>query len=149
MVASEIGKLAQDSAESATRIRQVSSQVIEAVEQLAEVSAEMISFIDETTMGGFSRLQETSYSYKDDIRQMSDTMQDFTASCEELKSNMDNIKESIDAANIAVDESARGIGNVSEISTNLTLSMADIEEKANGNMDIAGLLNKEVNRFKL
>ncbi len=149
VVADEIGKLAQDSASSATRIRQVSTEVIEAVEQLAQVSEDMISFIDETTMGGFGQLQETSYSYKEDIDVMSSTMQDFTASCEELKANMDNIKESIEAANIAVDECARGISSVSEISVNLTSSMGDIEEKANGNREIAKLLNNEVNRFKL
>ena len=149
VVADEIGKLAQDSASSATRIRQVSTEVIEAVEQLAQVSEDMISFIDETTMGGFAQLQDTSHSYKEDIDLMSSTMQDFTASCEELKANMDNIKESIEAANIAVDECARGVGNVSEISVNLTSSIVDIEEKANGNREIAGLLNKEVNRFKL
>lgn len=149
VVADEIGKLAQDSASSATRIRQVSTEVIEAVEQLAQVSEEMISFIDETTMGGFEQLQGTSYSYKEDIDMMSSTMQDFTASCEELKANMDNIKESIEAANIAVDECARGISSVSEIAISLTSSVGDIEEKADGNREIAGLLNKEVNRFKL
>ncbi len=149
VVADEIGKLAQDSASSANRIRQVSTEVIEAVEQLAQVSEDMISFIDETTMGGFTQLQETSHSYKDDIDLMSSTMQDFTASCQELKANMDNIKESIEAANIAVDECARGVGNVSEISVNLTSSIVDIEEKANGNREIAKLLNNEVNRFKV
>lgn len=149
VVANEIGKLAQDSATSATRIRQVSTEVIESVEQLAQVSEDMIAFIDETTMSGFTQLQETSHSYKDDIDLMSSTMQDFTASCEELKANMDNIKESIEAVNIAVDECARGVSNVSEISMNLTTSIGDIEEKANGNKEIAGLLNSEVNRFKL
>jgi len=149
VVADEIGKLAQDSAASATRIRQVSSEVIETVEQLAHVSEDMISFIDETTMGGFAQLQETSYSYKDDIQQMSSTMQDFTASCEEVKANMDNIRESIEAVNIAVDECARGISNVSEISVDLTSSIGDIQEKANGNRGIANQLNNEVNRFKL
>ena len=149
VVADEIGKLAQDSASSATRIRQVSSEVIEAVEQLANVSEDMIEFVDQTTMAGFSQLQETSYSYKEDIHQMSATMQDFTASCEELKSNMDRIKESVEATNIAVEESARGISNISEISVNLTSSVSDIQEKANGNMNIANLLNNEVNRFKL
>ena len=149
VVADEIGNLAQESAASATRIRQVSAEVIQAVEQLAHVSEDMLEFVDETTMGGIEQLQETSHSYKDDILQMSATMQDFTASCEELKSNMDSIKESIEAVNIAVDESTRGICNVSEISVNLTASIGDIQEKANGNMDIAKLLNNEVNRFKL
>ena len=149
VVAGEIGNLAQESAESASRIRQVSSVVIEAVEELAKVSEEMIAFVDETTMGGFQQLQETAYGYKEDIHEMSSTMQDFTASCQELKSNMDSIKESIEAANIAVDESAKGISSVSELSVSITSSVSDIEHKANGNMDIANMLNQEVNRFKL
>ena len=149
VVAGEIGNLAQESAESASRIRQVSSEVIIAVEELAKVSEEMIAFVDETTMGGFQQLQDTAYGYKEDIHEMSSTMQDFTASCQELKSNMDSIKENIQAANIAVDESAKGISSVSELSVSITTSVSDIEHKANGNMDIANMLNQEVNRFKL
>lgn len=149
VVADEIGKLAQESADSASRIRQVSSEVIQAVEELAAASQQMIAFIDETTMGGFQQLQETAYDYKENIHEMSATMQDFTASCEELKSNMDSIKNNIEAANIAVDESAKGISSVSEISVSLTSSVGDIQAQANGNMDIANMLNQEVNRFKL
>jgi len=149
VVADEIGKLAQESAESASRIRQVSTEVIQAVEELAEASQQMINFLDETTMGGFEKLQETAYDYKENIHEMSSTMQDFTASCEELKSNMDAIKDNIEAANIAVDESAKGISNVSELSVSITSSVSDIQNQANGNMDIANLLNQEVNRFKL
>ena len=149
VVADEIGKLAQESADSASRIRQVSSEVIQAVEELAEASQQMIAFIDETTMGGFQQLQETAYDYKENIHEMSSTMQDFTASCQELKSNMDAIKDNIEAANIAVDESAKGISNVSELSVSLTSSVGDIQNQANGNMDIANMLNQEVNRFKL
>ena len=149
VVADEIGKLAQESADSASRIRQVSSEVIQAVEELAAASQQMIAFIDETTMGGFQQLQETAYDYKENIHEMSATMQDFTASCEELKSNMDSIKNNIEAANIAVDESAKGISNVSELSVSITSSVSDIQNQANGNMDIANLLNQEVSRFKL
>ena len=149
VVADEIGKLAQDSANSASKIRQVSAEVINAVAQLADISNDMIQFVDETTMGGFTQLQDTSFGYKEDVHEMSSTMQDFTASCQELKSNMDNIKESIEAANIAVEESARGISNVSEISVSLTSSVSDIQDKAHGNLDIASMLNNEVNRFKL
>ncbi len=149
VVADEIGKLAQESADSASRIRQVSGEVIQAVEELAAASQQMIAFIDETTMGGFQQLQETAYDYKENIHEMSVTMQDFTASCEELKSNMDSIKNNIEAANIAVDESAKGISNVSELSVSITSSVSDIQNQANGNMDIANQLNQEVNRFKL
>ena len=80
---------------------------------------------------------------------MSSTMQDFTASCQELKGNMDIIKENIEAVNIAVDESAKGVSNVSELAVSITGSIGDIEQQADGNMNIANQLNSEVNRFKL
>jgi len=149
VVADEIGKLARESADSASRIRQVSSEVIRAVEELAVASKQMIDFVDETTMGGFRQLQDTAYDYKENIYEMSSIMQDFTTSFEELKNNMDAIKENIEASNIAVDESAKGISSVSEISVSLTSSVGDIEKQANGNLDIANMLNQEVNRFKL
>ena len=50
---------------------------------------------------------------------------------------------------MAVDESAKGISNVSELSISITSSVGDIQSQANGNMDIANMLNQEVNRFKL
>lgn len=149
VVAGEIGRLAADSAVSAEKIRAISAEVITAVGDLAGASEDMIQFLDEVTLGGFQQLQETAFGYKEDIHEMSSTMQDFTASCQEVKGNMDMIKEAIDAVNIAVDESAKGVSNVSELAASITGSVSDIEQMANGNMDIANQLNNEVNRFKL
>lgn len=149
VVAGEIGRLAQDSAESASKIREISAEVITAVEDLAGASEDMLQFLDEVTLGGFKQLQETAFGYKEDVHEMSSTMQDFTASCQELKSNMDMIKESIEAVNIAVDESTKGVSNVSELAVSITGSMSDIEGQAEGNTGISNELNVEVNRFKL
>ncbi|MBQ7360271.1 MAG: methyl-accepting chemotaxis protein [Lachnospiraceae bacterium] len=149
VVAGEIGRLAQDSAESASRIREISEEVIAAVGDLAGASEDMLQFLDEVTLGGFKQLQETAFGYKEEVHEMSSTMQDFTASCQELKSNMDMIKESIEAVNIAVDESTKGVSNVSELAVSITGSIGDIESQADGNMGISNDLNQEVNRFKL
>lgn len=149
VVAGEIGRLAADSAVSAEKIREISAEVITAVSDLAGASEDMIQFLDEVTLGGFQQLQETAFGYKEDVHEMSSTMQDFTASCQELKGNMDIIKEAIDAVNIAVDESAKGVSNVSELAASITGSIGDIEHEADGNMEISNQLNEEVNRFKL
>jgi len=149
VVAGEIGRLAADSAVSAEKIREISAEVITAVADLAGASEDMLKFLDEVTLGGFQQLQQTAFGYKEDIHEMSSTMQDFTASCQEVKGNMDMIKESIDAVNIAVDESAKGVSNVSELAASITGSVSDIEQMASGNTEIANHLNNEVNRFKL
>ena len=149
VVAGEIGRLASDSAVSATKIQAISAEVIAAVSELAGASEDMLEFLDEVTLGGFKQLQETAFGYKEDVHEMSSTMQDFTASCQELKGNMDIIKENIEAVNIAVDESAKGVSNVSELAVSITGSIGDIDQQADGNMNIANQLNSEVNRFKL
>ena len=63
--------------------------------------------------------------------------------------SMDEIKESTTAVSAAVEESAKGIVNVAEMSTDLTGSVGDIQKAADHNNEIADLLDTEVKRFKL
>lgn len=149
VVADEIGKLATNSAEAATEIQVVSQQVIEAVNELATEAEKMIQFMDETAMTGYEKLLATSKDYQSDVGNMNQMMKEFADSSENLKTNVEAIKESVNAVNIAIEESARGITSVSEATVNITTSVDDIGNEANSNLDIANGLDSEVNRFKL
>jgi len=149
VVADEIGKLASDSAEAAGQIRKVSAEVISAVNELAQEAEEMLSFMEKTAMTGYEKLLVTSEEYRKNVGDMNDMMQNFAAESGQLRENIDHIKEAIEAVNIAVEESTRGITNVAETSVNLTSSVADIGGEAEANMDVAERLNGEVNRFKI
>ena len=149
VVADEIGKLAGNSAEAATEIRRVSAEVIESVDELAAEADRMVTFMNEVAMKGYTKLLETCGSYQGDVSDMSRMMQEFAQESEQLKFNMDSIKESVEAVNIAVDESSAGVTSVSEKSVDLTNNVSDIGQEANSNMDIAGMLSAEVGRFKL
>ncbi len=149
VVADEIGNLAMDSAGTATQIQDVSSAVIETVNELAEKSEQMINFMDKTAMQGYEKLLETSGNYRNDIGNMNTMMKDFAEESEQLKENIDEIKEAIAAVSIAVDESVKGVVNVTEMSVDLTTRVGDIGNEANSNMDIANQLNGEVGKFKL
>lgn len=149
VVADEIGKLATNSAEAATEIQVVSQQVIDAVNELATEAEKMIRFMDETAMTGYEKLLATSKDYQSDVDDMNRMMTEFASSSENLKMNVESIKEAVNAVNVAVEESARGITSVSEATVNITTSVDDIENEANSNLDIANGLDNEVNRFKL
>lgn len=149
VVADEIGKLAGNSAEAATEIRRVSAEVIESVDELAAEADRMVTFMNEVAMKGYTKLLETCGSYQGDVSDMSRMMQEFAQESEQLKFNMDSIKESVEAVNIAVDESSAGVTSVSEKSVDLTNNVSDIGQEANSNMDIAGMLSAEVGKFKL
>lgn len=149
VVADEIGKLAGNSADAAAKIRQVSAEVIQAVDELAEGSQQMIEFVRNSTEEGFGGLVATSENYATDANAMRAMMEQFAQTAEELRSTMDGIRESIFAVNIAVEESAKGIAGVSESSVQLTGNVNDIQSEASDNNGIAEDLATEVGKFKL
>lgn len=149
VVADEIGKLAGNSADAAARIRQVSAEVIQAVDELAEGSQQMIEFVRNSTEEGFGGLVATSENYATDANAMRAMMEQFAQTAEELRITMDGIRESISAVNIAVEESAKGIAGVSESSVQLTGNVNDIQSEASDNNGIAEDLATEVGKFKL
>ena len=149
VVADEIGKLAGNSADAAAKIRQVSAEVIQAVDELAEGSQQMIEFVRNSTEEGFGGLVATSENYATDANAMRAMMEQFAQTAEELRRTMDGIRESISAVNIAVEESAKGIVGVSESSVQLTGNVNDIQSEASYNNGIAEDLAKEVGKFKL
>lgn len=149
VVADEIGKLAGNSADAAAKIRQVSAEVIQAVDELAEGSQQMIEFVRNSTEEGFGGLVATSENYATDANAMRAMMEQFAQTAEELRSTMDGIRESISAVNIAMEESAKGIAGVSESSVQLTGNVNDIQSEASDNNGIAEDLATEVGKFKL
>lgn len=149
VVADEIGKLASNSAETAGQIQRVSTEVVAAVNELAEKAEAMLTFLNETAMNGYEKLLDTSGSYQEDVGNMSRMMQKFADESNEVKRSVDEIKEAISAVSIAVEESAKGVTNVTEMSVDLTASVGDIGNEANSNLSIADQLNSEVGKFKL
>ena len=149
VVADEIGKLAANSASSATEIQRVTAEVIQTVDDLAAEAAEMIAFMNETAMGGYEKLLETSGSYQENVGSMNGMMQHFAAESEKLKTNMNEIKEALANVKTAVGESTLGVVNVAETAVRLTGNVSDIEKEADANLDIVGRLNSEVGKFKL
>ena len=149
VVASEIGSLADNSARAAEGIQKVSQEVIHAVNELANESEQMIRFMNETAMAGYERLLDNSQNYKNDVGHLSETMNDFADESIQLNQNIDSIKESVDAVNIAVEESAKGVVDVTAMASDMAVSMENINAEAEGNREIAGQLETEVGKFKL
>ncbi len=149
VVADEIGKLATNSGQAAEEIRRVSAEVINSVNELAKEAEEMIAFTETTATEGFKGLLNMSEIYSKDASSMNDMMVQFSATSQMLSETMENIRESVAAVNIAVEESAQGITEVTQASVELSNSVGSIQEEANGNNDVAGELSNEVGKFKL
>lgn len=149
VVADEIGKLASNSANSAAQIQNVTLEVIQAVDELATEAEEMINLMHTTAMGGYEELLTTGKTYQNDAENIDEMLQKFTAENEQLKENVNCIREALEGMKTAVSESALGISNVAEMAVNLTNNMHVIDEKARKNLDISEQLDQEVHKFKL
>ena len=149
VVADEISKLAANSADAATSIQKVSTEVIQAVNDLADEAEAMLAFLDETAMKGYEKLLEISESYQGDVGSLNRMMQDFAKESASLKENMDGIKGSVEVVRIALNECTSGVGDVTERSVDLTVNVAEIEAEARKNKEVALELNREVGKFKL
>lgn len=149
VVAGEIGNLAADSAEAAEEISRVSASVIKAVDDLANEAEMMFSFMERTAMNGYEKLLKTSENYQQDVESLNRMVQAFATESEQLKDSIDIIKNAISSINIVVEENAKGVVNVTEMSINLSSNVEDIGNEADSNMNISSQLSEEVNKFKL
>ena len=149
VVADEIGKLAANSAASATEIQRVTDDVIQTVDELAAEAEQMLTFMNKTAIGGYEKLLETSESYRSDVGNMDEMMQRFAVESEQLKMNMDEIKTALEGVRTAVNESAIGVTNVTETAVRLTGNVSDIGKESDFNLEIVDRLNDEVGKFKL
>lgn len=149
VVADEIGKLAANSAASATEIQNVTDEVIQTVDELASEAEEMIAFMNDTAIGGYEKLLETSESYQHNVGNMNEMMQRFASESEQLKISMNEIKDALEEVKIAVGESASGVMHVTEMAVNLTGNVGEIEKEADSNLEIVEKLNGEIGKFRL
>lgn len=149
VVADEIGKLAENSSEVAIKIQEISELVIQSVNELAEEAQTMIEFASTTALDGYAMLVKMSDDYSKESNDMLKRITSFGDTSVELQHTMKTIQDSLDAVDIAIEESTKGITNVSEMSVDLTEKMSDIGSNAHGNDDIANDLLNEVGKFKI
>lgn len=149
IVADEIGKLATDSATAAEKISDVTQQVIEAVEALAKAAGEMLEYLEKTTLVGYDKLVATGTDYQTDIQGIYEMVNRLRHYSETSLENMRNTKTAIDSVTVAVNESAKGVSDVTEVMQELMLGVDSVTDTAKENEQIADLLDKEVNKFIL
>ncbi len=149
VVAGEIGKLAQNSANAAEKIKQVSKDVMGAVEAMASESGAMVEFIETTAMHGYNKLLETCEEYSKDAANLQKTMQAFETGATSMEHSVSEVSDAIQAVDLAMDENARGVAEVTETMTNITQNVYELEAQATNNERLAEELNGEVNKFKL
>jgi len=148
VVADEIRDLAERSKDTANNIQQISSLVVDAVEQLAGSAKSMQDFIDGTVLSDYDKLVDVANQYYDDADKLDAMMGVIDEKSTELENNITSINEGIDGINTAVDESAQGVTMVADNAGQLVEMLANIKDDAEHNREISDELSNEVAQFK-
>lgn len=148
VVADEIRVLADNSADTAGNIQNISNQVTGAVERLAKNAEEMLRFIDEKVMKDYDGFVDIVEQYEQDADSVDEILDEFAQNTAQISGTMERMSDGLNGIATAVDESAKGVTNVAESAVSLVDAITQIHQATETNQEISTKLSGEVGRFK-
>lgn len=148
VVADEIRQLAASSRETANRIQEINSVVINAVHNLAGHSNNLVEYMTDAILPEFENFVSSGEQYRDNATYIEGVMNEFTVKTDDLKRAVDEIASSIETITDAIEEGARGVTGAAESTQVLVEDIENISNRMEENQQIAAALQKETDVFK-
>ncbi len=145
VVAEEIKKLAADSSDTASQIKDISNIVVGAVSGLADESQNVVDFMMDKTMGSYSELVDVGRKYQSDSKIMFDKMQDFSFLSKNLSEQVVESTRTIEAIRSAAQETTDAVNKFAANIAGISEQMSEISAKCQQNEQISRSLNMRVN----
>ena len=149
VVASEIGKLAESSRQAAADIQSISSDVVNAVETLAENSTEAFDALGDTITADYSEFKTMADTYSDDADRMSAMFTTYEAASKELDESISEVAGHINNISDNVSECTVGVTEAAENIASMVEGLSDIERKSQSNVENVNSLQQTVDVFKI
>ena len=148
VVAGEIRALADNSAQTANNIQNISNIVTEAVERLARNAGEILKFVDENVMKDYDDFVEVVGQYEKDADSVNEILSVFAVNTEDIHQTMEAMNSGIGDISTVVEDNAKGVTSVADSVVTLAAAIGEIQQETTGNQEISKRLNDEVSRFK-
>lgn len=149
VVAEEVRKLAENSANTAKDIHEVIRQVNGAVSRLADHAGEILKFIEEKVTPDYNMLEMTGEQYAEDARFVKKLTDQFAASASVITTSIEEIGKSIDGVAATVEEAAASAQEISSNSMESTKALEEVARTAQAQAEIAQKLSNMVGNFKV
>ncbi len=114
VVAEEIRKLAEDSKSTASEIKTINDVIINAVENLATTSKEILEFINTNVISDYEMIVKTGEQYSEDAIKINNITTDFSNISNKITISMNDVVKSIDDISASSTELASGTNNITE-----------------------------------
>ena len=149
VVASEIGKLADQSSQTVGSITSIVQEVTFAVNDMTQSLAKTLDFLENKVLGDYDGFILSCEKYASDATDINQTMQEVDRSIDELNDSMLKISDAITGINDAVAESTRGVADVVANNSDIVKLTRDTYEMAQETLRNAEVLDTIIGKFQL
>lgn len=149
VVADEIGNLANQTQNTVKDIKNIISEVYEAVDSMTKCLNLSADFLEQNVLTDYGEFMKISEQYATDAGSYEAGMRDISTAVRTLGNAINDIAGAIDGISKMTNESAQGVSMIAEKTTEIVQKMADEETVIEGNRTNAANLEQIVNQFTL
>lgn len=131
VVAEEIGKLAENSKETASKIQQITVMVTESVKHLCECATQVLNYMDVNVRSTYQHQVEISVQYHDDAEKMDNILKQFSAVASQISRENESITNVIENLQKATSDGAIGTEEVAHSSEKMLSGTKILMESGN------------------
>lgn len=149
VVADEIQTLAEQSKDTVLQIQDVTSRVIEAVENLSGSATALLEFVTGDVVRDYQFMLEIGEKYSGDAEFVRDLVTDFSSSAQELSASMGDILQSVQWVAQAAGQGAEGTTGIANKVSEISEVAGKVLKEVNSTKTLVDELVVEVEQFKV
>lgn len=149
VVASEIGKLAEQSSQTVGNITSIVQEVTLAVNDMTKSLTKTLDFLENKVLGDYEGFISISEKYATDASNINQTMKEVDNSIDELNNSILKISDAITGINASVAESTQGVADVANNNSDIVKLTRDTYQMAQTTLGNAEALDAIIGKFQL
>lgn len=149
VVADEVRKLAEQSAQAVSSIQNMVLQVQKAFGNLSESGQEILDYIAQNVKPSYELLMNTGIQYEKDAEFVDDITAEFASSSNQINEVIEQINEAMQNVSATAEEAGASSEEVENSVGQVTISISDIAKSAQSQAELSQKLNEMVQQFKV
>ncbi len=138
VVASEIGNLATQSSDTVSDINKIIVDINIAVEKMTDSLKQTTEFLEDVVLKDYGQFKDVSEQYSKDAEDVHESMLKIENSVLSLSDSINGMTESLQGINMTINESAIGVGDIAEKTTDIvgeTARNTELVEQCNESVE--------------
>jgi len=149
VVADEVRKLAEESAEAVTRIQSMVLQVEAAVKNLSQSGQQVLEFMGSNVKPNYELLMNTGVQYEKDAGFMLELINKFHSSSTQMNGATMQINGAMQNVSAVAEESANGTEEIMSSVHEVTAAITEVAKSSQSQAELSQKLSEMVQKFKL